>query len=111
DRTALDLYVSAETGVANGDTFLVDDLALFSGGPGPNLGAPSGLATSNPTSTSLTFSWTAGSGSPDGTKIERKQGAGSFLQVAPVAAAPPSYGDSTGAAGTSYPYRVRPYTA
>jgi hypothetical protein len=59
----------------------------------------------------LRLSWKDNSSNEQGFKIERKQGTGSFIQVAVAAQNAISYTDSTLQAGTVYCYRVRAYNA
>jgi len=69
--------------------------------------APSGLAVTAVTSTSINLTWVDNSTNETGFKIERALGTGAFSQVATAGAGATIYTDTGLTANTSYSYRVR----
>ena len=70
--------------------------------------APSGLAATALSSSSIRINWTDNANNETGFKIERKTGAGgSYAQVATVGASATTYTNSGLSAATTYFYRVR----
>jgi hypothetical protein len=70
-------------------------------------GAPVNLQAAAAGNHSITLSWTLGSGSPTGVKIERSLDGLSFSQVVTLSGTPTSYTDNGLLQGTKYFYRVR----
>ena len=70
---------------------------------------PSNLKATAISSSQITLSWTDNSTNEKGFKVERKIGAGSYAEIATVAANVTNYTDSGLAANTTYTYRVRAY--
>jgi len=68
--------------------------------------APTGLAASATSSTSVDLTWTDTSNNETGFSIERATGAGSFAEIATTGADATGFTDNTVAAGTAYSYRV-----
>ncbi len=78
-----------------------------SGGGGVTVDAPSGLAATVLSSTTIRLSWVDNSNNETSFRIERKQGSGSFSEVGNVAANVTTF-DSTGLSpDTAYTFRVR----
>ena len=74
----------------------------------PNLpGAPSGLSATTVSAAQINLSWSAGTGTIDSYRIERKTGAAAFAEIAVVTAATLTHADLGLAAGTQYDYQVR----
>ncbi len=74
--------------------------------------APSGLAASSVSTTSVTLSWTDNSTTATGYVVERQTGTGSFAQVGPTLPGnSTSFTDTTVAANTTYGYRVKAVNA
>ena len=71
--------------------------------------APSALNSPSKTSSSVSIAWTDNSNNEDGFKIERALGAGSFSQIATVAANVTSYNSTGLSDNTAYRFRVRAY--
>jgi hypothetical protein len=70
--------------------------------------APSGLAATSSSSSSVNLSWSDASNNESGFKIERKTGsAGTYAQIATVSANVASFANTGLAASTQYFYRVR----
>ena len=80
-------------------------------GGGSHPAAPTSLTATAISDTEINLAWTDNQGSPaeDGFKIERKAGAGAFVQVGTAASNATSYADSGLTASTLYTYRVRAY--
>src|SRR5262249_6768402 len=72
--------------------------------------APTNLSASAASSSAINLSWSDSSADEDGFKVERLVG-GTWTQVAVVGANVTSWQDTGLAAGTSYSYRVRAYSA
>ncbi|WNJ20200.1 Ig-like domain-containing protein [Pontibacter sp. G13] len=70
---------------------------------------PSGLTANAISSTTIDLSWTDNSTGEDGFAIERRQGSGSWAQIATVASGVTSYSHAGLSASTSYDFRVRAY--
>ena len=79
----------------------------------PPPAAPSGLTATPISSTQVNLSWTDNSGSEDGFRIERCQGAGctTFAEIAAVGPNVLTYNDTGRAPSTDYRYRVLAYNA
>jgi hypothetical protein len=71
--------------------------------------APTNLAATAVSQTQINLTWTDTSSNETGFKIERRTGAGSFTQIATVAANVNTYNNTGLAAGTTYTYKVRAY--
>ena len=69
--------------------------------------APSNLAATIISPVTINLNWTDASSDETGFKIERKNGAGSFVQIATVAANVTTYSDIGVSSATQYTYRVR----
>ena len=97
-----------------GDVFTFDNFDSYvaggtTGGNPP--AAPSGLAATATSSSTVDLSWTDNSGDESGFKVERAASGGAFSEIATVGADVTSYGDSGLAASTTYDYRVRAFNA
>src|SRR6185503_9289547 len=77
--------------------------------PPPIPTPPSGLGATPTSSTAITVNWTDAAANEDGFKIERKTGAGAFVQVGTVGPNVTTYADSGLTASTAYSYQVRAY--
>lgn len=74
--------------------------------------APSGLTAAAASGTAINLSWTDNSTNETGFKIERKTGtAGTYGQIATVAAGITTYQNTGLTTGTNYCYRVRAYNS
>src|SRR5438552_575806 len=75
--------------------------------------APTTLTATPVSGSQIDLAWTDNAPDEDGFRIERCQGltCSDFLEIATVGANATSYQNSSLAAGTSYSYRVRAYTA
>ncbi|MFN2516045.1 MAG: fibronectin type III domain-containing protein [Pyrinomonadaceae bacterium] len=75
--------------------------------------SPANLSATAAGNTQINLSWIDNANNEDGFQIERCTGAGcaNFAQIAQVAANVTSYADSALAAGTTYRYRVRAFSA
>jgi hypothetical protein len=71
--------------------------------------APSGLATGSATSSTLAVAWSDNSSDEQGFRIERKQGAGTYAQIADLGAGVTTFTDAGLAPNTAYTYRVYSY--
>ena len=71
--------------------------------------APSSLSASAVSASQINISWQNNATNAQGFLIERQTGAGSWTQIASVAAGATSYQDTSLAANTAYSYRVRAY--
>jgi Tol biopolymer transport system component len=71
--------------------------------------APTGLKATVVTSARINLVWTDRSGDESGFRIERKNGASSFVQIASVGANITTYGSGGLEESTAYTYRVRAY--
>jgi hypothetical protein len=78
--------------------------------PAISLNAPTNMAVSNTTASSVSLSWTDTSTGEQSYLIERKTGAGgTYAQIDTAAANAGAYTDNTPSPGTTYYYRVRAY--
>lgn len=75
--------------------------------PGPPPADPSNLEATPTSSSSIALTWSDNSTNENGFKVERRQGGGSFAQVATLGANVASYSDGGLAPSTSYSYRIR----
>lgn len=73
--------------------------------------APSGLATGSAASSTLTLTWSDNSSDEQGFRIDRKQGSGSYAQIANLGAGVVSFADTGLAPDTAHTYRVFSYNA
>jgi len=71
--------------------------------------APSGLTATAISSSQINLSWTDNSSNEDGFYIDRKQGTGTFTQIASVGANVKTYSNTGLISSTTYTYRVRAY--
>jgi len=78
-------------------------------GPISTPSPPSNLKATAISFSQITLSWTDNSTNEKGFKVERKIGAGSYAEIATVAANVINYTDSGLAANTTYTYRVKAY--
>lgn len=105
-NSASDVYVA---GWSDGDTSYDYQAIRYDYGP---LNAPTELAASASSDTSVSLSWGDNSVNEDGFKVERKLGVtGTYAQIATVAASVTTYSDTGLAANSYYYYRVRAYNA
>ena len=72
---------------------------------------PTNPAASASSPTQIGFTWTDNATGEDGYKVERKIGAGSYSQIAALAANATSYSDSGLTDGTTFTYRVRAFNS
>src|SRR6185503_13082688 len=72
---------------------------------------PTGLGATAVSSSAIDLSWTDAATNEDGYKIERKTGAGAFVQVGTVGPNITIYADSGLTADTAYSYQVRAYNS
>ena len=108
---------------ASGNTIRIQNAPGFSG---PNLDnieivgatagptapdAPSALAATSTGTTSIDLSWSDNSSDEDGFYVERKQGTGSYTQIASLSAGTQTYSDSGLSASTTYTYQVKAYNS
>ncbi|MEQ1760641.1 MAG: fibronectin type III domain-containing protein, partial [Vicinamibacterales bacterium] len=105
--------LGASSGVALAG--LIDDVRLDSssmpGGAVPAApDAPTGLGASAPNATTVNLTWTDASTTETGFVLERAIGAGSYVELATLAANATTYVDTT-VASTSYSYRLRAVNA
>ena len=77
--------------------------------PPPIPAPPTGLGATATSSSAINLSWTDAATNEDGFKIERKTGAGAFVQIATVGPNVTTYADSGLTASTAYSYQVRAY--
>jgi FtsP/CotA-like multicopper oxidase with cupredoxin domain len=83
---------------------------IFKTALGPPPVAPSNLTATPVSSTRIDLAWQDNSNNETGFKIERKTGAGAFVQIALVGANVTTYSNIAGlVANTNYVYRVRAY--
>src|SRR5206468_8907818 len=68
--------------------------------------APSNLAATNQTSTSITMSWTASSGSVTEYRVERQNADAGWSQISPAGLTATTFTDTGLTASTTYHYRV-----
>ena len=73
--------------------------------------APSGLAVSATSSSSITVRWTDNASNETGFAIERATAGGTYAEIARVGTNVVSYGNSSLSAGTTYSYRVRAFNS
>ncbi len=73
--------------------------------------APSTLLATSAGTDQINLTWDDNASNEDGFKIERKEGTGSFVEIATVAVDVTIYSDMGLAAGTTFTYRVRAYNA
>ncbi len=73
--------------------------------------APTNLVATAVSQTQINLTWTDNSSNETGFKIERKTGAGSYVEIKQVAANITSFNDTGLAAGTTYTYRVLAYNS
>lgn len=75
--------------------------------PGPPPATPSGLGAAPASDSQVDLTWVDNSSDETLFKVERRQGAGSFVQVADVSPNATAYSDTGLAGNTTYAYRVR----
>src|SRR6185503_12858944 len=68
---------------------------------------PSGLTATATSGSSVSLSWTDGSTSETGVRIERALGADAFVEIATFGADVTTFTDGSGSPATTYSYRVR----
>ena len=73
--------------------------------------APSNLATTVISGTQINLSWADNASNESGFRIERRQGSGTYSQIATVGANVRSFSNTGLSASTAYTYRVRAYNA
>ena len=73
--------------------------------------APSNLTTTVISGTQINLSWADNASNESGFKIERKQGSGTYSQIATVGANVKSFSNTGLSVSTAYTYRVRAYNA
>jgi hypothetical protein len=73
--------------------------------------APTGLNATAVSRTQINLTWVDQANNEDGFKIERKQGGGTFTQIATVGANITTYADTGLTRNTQYTYRVRAYNS
>jgi hypothetical protein len=106
-KTTYSYRVYAYNAVGNSDFSNVATATTKDSIPNP----PTNLAATAPSWNLVTLSWTDASDNEDGFKLERKQGAGAWVQIASPVPNTTSYIDSTVQASTTYSYRVRAYNS
>jgi len=73
--------------------------------------APTQLTAAAASSDKIVLTWSDNSNNETGFKIERRQGGGSFVQIATVGANTRTYPDTNLSSSTTYHYRVRSYNS
>lgn len=104
-KTTYSYRVFAYNAVGNSDYSNVSTATTKDSIPNP----PTNLAATAPSWNLVTLSWTDASDNEDGFKLERRQGAGAWVQISSPVPNTTSYIDSTVQASTTYSYRVRGY--
>ena len=91
---------------------IYDNVTVTGGAPPPSPPtAPSNLAATPVSSSQIDLTWTDNSNDEDGFKIERKQGAGAFSEIATVGVGVQSFNNTGLSASTAYTYRVFSYNS
>ena len=100
--------------LANQGELTIAEVKVFGSGTPPSEtapNAPQGLSAQALSATSAQLNWTDNSTNESGFRVERKTGAGTYAQVAQVAANTTSYLDESLSSATTYTYRVYAYNS
>ncbi|MEN3336174.1 MAG: hypothetical protein V7641_5539 [Blastocatellia bacterium] len=92
------------------DSTPTNEVSVTPPGPQPPA-APSGLTATAMSITRVDLSWVDNSNNEDGFKIERRTGAGAYVQLQTVGANVTTFSDTTATGGTAYTYRVKSFNA
>jgi hypothetical protein len=91
---------------SHGDSVYSNEVGATTGGAPA---APTNLAVSGSTHTSVTLTWTDNAQNEEGFYIERRQTGGTYTQVATVSKNLTTYTDTGLSASTEYQYRIRAF--